>query len=182
MFQFRRTDIGYICECKNGYQGQNCTTKVTANLFTGVQLYYDHINPVNKAQNVMVVLQSLGTVACTMEIQTHNYVILSLSFSENQLGPFQQSSNIRQVAKELGLRKWHSASDEKGFYLVINATLVSGGRSMLALTITDAKTEQSYYDWYYEHFSLTTEDVVGCFPIIDQPSWYSNQTYEQQNI
>lgn len=127
------------------------------------------MHTVNSAQNILVVLESLGKVECTLELQSHNYAIISLPILETH--QFQHSSNIRQVAQAHGLGKYSLVPEIEGFYLVVNANLVSEGRSMLELTIIDIRTDTIYYVWYFEHYSLVDVDAIGCFPVIEQPSW-----------
>lgn len=166
----RTTDIGYICDCAKDFQGQNCTKKVNTQLFSGVQLYFDHVTPVNTAQKLLVVLEQLGETNCTLELNTHNYAMLSVTIPTDGLMAFQYSENISKTARELGIRKWSNIHQNAGFFLVLNSTIVSRGRSMLNLIITDPITDNAYFDWYFEQFSTLNEETT-CYPRISLPAW-----------
>lgn len=155
----------------NDFQGQNCTNQKETQLFSGVQLYYDHITPVNTAQNVMIVLDVVGETVCTLELQTHNYVVLSVKFPTGDNTAFRHTGNIRKTAQELGILRRSLMPESHGFYLVAKATIVSKGQSMLGLTITDSETDVNYFGWYFEHATLIDEESV-CFPVIQLPAWY----------
>lgn len=119
---------------------------------------------------MLIVLQQLGDTICTLEFQTHNYLITSLRFSLANTGVFEHTSNLRKTAKDAGILKWASIPEHPGFVLIFKVTIVNAGQSMLALTITDSNTDTLYFEWFYEHYSLIDEEVT-CFANISLGSW-----------
>lgn len=169
-FVLRATDCGYICDCVDGFQGQNCTHKLETRLASGVQLYYDHVTPVNTGHNLLIVLEDLGDTECSLEIRTHNYAMLNTLLPFPKHEHFNHSDNIRNTARNLGIVRLLWIPEKPGYFLVLNATIVSGGRSQIELVINDYKSKENYYIWYFEHLSIVDEQA-GCYPLVQLSEW-----------
>lgn len=136
-------------------------------IFSGVQVYYDHITMVNTVQNILIVLESVGETKCGINFVTDNYQMMARTFATKE--DFHHTDNTRKTAQEFGIVQRSRIPEKPGFFCVFPVTFVKRGRSVLRLVFIK---DDSYTVFlrYFEHFSLTEEKA--CYPTIQSPSWY----------
>jgi hypothetical protein len=130
---------------------------------------------INQEHKVLLVVEKLGKVMCTVEISTPTYVLLNTQASENQQNQFQRVSKnqLRAMMKRLSLRSFEMPHD-KMFVLSFTAVLSEVGRRSLKLLVrryNEPETNQEKTVFHLKYFSLMVYKKDNyCTPFVHSES------------